>query len=65
MRVALRGFGERGHFLQLIDVAPMNDKVQGESDPMLFYPFEDAQLMRVGFWCRRFRLRCPRARPEN
>src|SRR6267142_1018523 len=27
----------------------MNDKVQGESDPMPFYPFEEAHLMRVGF----------------
>ena len=42
-------FGDRQHFVDLIDVAAVNDEVESDRDANLFQPFEDAEFLRVGF----------------
>ena len=43
------GFGEGQHFLELIDVAAMDDKVERDGDTVALEPLKDAQLLLVGF----------------
>ncbi len=44
-----RGFGDFEHFVDLIDVAAVNDEIERDGDADFFQPFEDAEFLRVGF----------------
>ena len=43
-----RGFGENEHFRELIDVTPVNNKVESDGEPMTLEPSENANLVCVG-----------------
>ena len=43
------GFGDLEHFVDLVDVAAVDDEVQGDGDADFFQPVEDAEFLRVGF----------------
>ena len=42
-------FGDGEHFFQLIDVAAVDDEVEGDGDAVLLEPIENAEFLRVGF----------------
>ncbi len=43
-----RGFREGQHFLELIDVAAVDDEVEGNGDAMVPEPIKNAEFLRVG-----------------
>ena len=44
-----RGLGDFQHFVDLIDVAAVNDEVERDGDADFFQPFEDTEFLCVGF----------------
>jgi hypothetical protein len=49
-----RGFGERKHFGELINVTAVNNKVECDGDAMALEPFENPEFVCVGFCARDF-----------
>lgn len=49
-----RGFREREHFLELIEIAAMNHEIQCDANAMTLEPFENAELLRMRFCAGNF-----------